>query len=141
MRNLLATLQGGSTSLPQGLGLNPAMPGLRLNLGLALFKAGDLREAIQTFDVLLNNEPPSSPEARRLRTLMGLAHYGLQEYAAAVPYLKEATASDPQNLPFRLGTQLPLVQAVSMRSRCVSRDSAPKCGVGRGRYAGRRSLG
>jgi tetratricopeptide (TPR) repeat protein len=61
-----------------------------------------LREAIQTFDVLLNNEPPSSPEARRLRTLMGPAHYGLQEYAAAVPYLKEATASDPQNLPFRL---------------------------------------
>jgi tetratricopeptide (TPR) repeat protein len=34
--------------------------------------------------------------------LIGLAHYGLQEFAPAVPYLKEATASDPQNLPFRL---------------------------------------
>jgi tetratricopeptide (TPR) repeat protein len=86
----------------KALALNPAMPGLRLNLGLALFKAGELREAIQTFDVLLKSEPPSSPEALRLRTLVGLAYYGLQEYAAAVPYLKEATASDPQNLPFRL---------------------------------------
>jgi tetratricopeptide (TPR) repeat protein len=31
-----------------------------------------------------------------------MSHYGLEEYAAAVPYLKHATASDPQNLPFRL---------------------------------------
>src|SRR5204863_1642299 len=51
---------------------------------------------------LLKSQPPSSSEAQRLRTLIGFAHYGLQEYAAALPYLKEATASDPQNLPFRL---------------------------------------
>jgi tetratricopeptide (TPR) repeat protein len=86
----------------KALALNPAMPGLRLNLGLALFKAGDLKQAIQTFDLLLKSQPPTSPEAQRLATLIGMAHYGLQEYAAAVPYLKEATASDPQNLPFRL---------------------------------------
>jgi tetratricopeptide (TPR) repeat protein len=86
----------------KALALNSAMPGLRLNLGLALFKAGELKEAIQTFDPLLKDQPPSSPEAQRLRTLIGLARYGLQEYAAAIPYLKEATASDPQNLPFRL---------------------------------------
>ena len=35
-------------------------------------------------------------------TLIGLAHYGMGEYAAAVPYLKQATAADPGNLPFRL---------------------------------------
>lgn len=86
----------------KALALNPKMPGLRMNLGLALFKGGELKEAIQTFDRLLKNQPPSSPDAQRLRTLIGLAHYGLQEYAAAVPYLKEATAGDPQNLPFRL---------------------------------------
>jgi tetratricopeptide (TPR) repeat protein len=31
-----------------------------------------------------------------------MAHYGLGEYAAAVPYLRKVTASDPQNLPYRL---------------------------------------
>jgi tetratricopeptide (TPR) repeat protein len=86
----------------KALALNPAMPGLRMNLGLALFKGGELKEAIQTFDPLLKSQPPSSPEAQRLTTLIGIAHYGLDEYPAAVPYLKKATASDPQNLPFRL---------------------------------------
>ena len=51
---------------------------------------------------LLKSEPASSPEAQRLTTLLGIAHYGLGEYAAAVPYLKTAAADDPQNLPFRL---------------------------------------
>lgn len=86
----------------KALALNPTMPGLQMNLGLALFKADKLKEAIQTFQPLLKSQSSSSPEAQRLTTLLGLAHYGLQEYAAAVPYLKEATASDPQNLPFRL---------------------------------------
>jgi tetratricopeptide (TPR) repeat protein len=82
--------------------LNPSMPGLRLNLGLSQFKGGDFKGAIQSFEPLLKSAPPSSPDAIRLTTLVGLAHYGLGEYAAAVPYLKQATASDPQNLPFRL---------------------------------------
>jgi tetratricopeptide (TPR) repeat protein len=86
----------------KALALNPAMPGLRLNFGLSLFKSGALKEAIQTFTPLLKSEAPSSPEALRLTTLIGLAHYGLGEYAAAVPFLKQVTASDPQNLPFRL---------------------------------------
>jgi tetratricopeptide (TPR) repeat protein len=86
----------------KAIALNPAMPGVRLDLGLSLFKAGEFRAAIQTFEPLLNAEPASSPEALRLKTLIGLAHYGLGEYGAAVPYLKEATAADPQNLPFRL---------------------------------------
>ena len=86
----------------KALALNPAMPGLRLNLGLALFKAGQLKQALQMFEPLLKTEPPSSPEAQRLTTLIGLAHYGLGEYGPAIPYLKQATAGDPQNLPFRL---------------------------------------
>ena len=86
----------------KALALKPAMPGLRLNLGLAEFKGGEFKAAIQTFLPLLKAEPKSSPEAVRLTTLIGLAHYGLAEYSAAVPYLREATASDPQNLPFRL---------------------------------------
>jgi tetratricopeptide (TPR) repeat protein len=86
----------------KALSLNPKMPSLRLNLGLAYFKAGDLPAATKTFEPLLKSEPNSSPDALRLVTLMGLAHYGMGEYAAAVPYLKRATAADPGNLPFRL---------------------------------------
>ncbi len=56
----------------------------------------------ETFESFSRTKPQSSPEALRLATLIGLAHYGLGEYAAAVPYLKQATAADPQNLPFRL---------------------------------------
>lgn len=86
----------------KALALNPTMPGLRLNLGLSLFKSGALKESIQTFSPLLKSEAPSSHEALRLTTLIGMAHFGLGEYAAAIPYLKQATAGDPQNLPFRL---------------------------------------
>jgi tetratricopeptide (TPR) repeat protein len=86
----------------KALDLNPDMPGLRLDLGLSLFKGGELRAAIQTFEPLLKSAPESSPETLRLKTLIGLAHFGLGEYAAAVPLLQEAVAADPQNLPFRL---------------------------------------
>ena len=86
----------------KALAMNPAIPGLRLNLGLALFKGGELKQAIVEFKPLLKSQPPSSPEAQRLTILVGMAHYGLGEYAAAAPYLKQAAATDPQNLPLRL---------------------------------------
>jgi tetratricopeptide (TPR) repeat protein len=89
-------------SYRKALALNPAMSGVRLDLGLSLFKSGDFAAAIETFQPLLHAAPAASPETLRLKTLIGLAHYGLGEYGAAVPYLKEATAADPQNLPFRL---------------------------------------
>lgn len=86
----------------KALTLNPAFPGLRLNLGLALFKGGELKQAIHEFNLLLKTAPPASPEAQRLTILVAMAHYGLNEYAEAVPYLKQAAASDTQNLQLRL---------------------------------------
>lgn len=86
----------------KALTIKPAMPGVRMDLGLSLFKDGQFRAAIQTFQPLLKAEPKSPADALRLKTLIGLAYFGVGEYAAAVPYLKEATAADPQNLPFRL---------------------------------------
>jgi tetratricopeptide (TPR) repeat protein len=86
----------------KALALNPAFPGLRLNLGLALFKGGELKQAITEFNVLLKTSPPGSPETQRLTILVAMAHYGLNEYADAVPYLKQAAASDSQNLQLRL---------------------------------------
>jgi tetratricopeptide (TPR) repeat protein len=86
----------------KALALNPAMPGLKLNLGLSQFKAGLLKDAVLTFQPLLKAAPAASPEAARLTALIGLARYGIGQYAEAVPYLKKATANDAQNLPFRL---------------------------------------
>jgi tetratricopeptide (TPR) repeat protein len=86
----------------KALVLKPNMSGLRLNLGLALFKDGQYKEAIQIFTPLLKSQPPSSPEKQRLNVLVGMSHYGLAEYQAAVPYLKQAADRDAQNLPLLL---------------------------------------
>lgn len=86
----------------KALAINPSMPGLRLNLGLAQFKGGDLNDAIKTFSVLLKSTPPSSPEAQRITALLGIAEYGVGDYTAAIPHLKTAAANDQQNLQFRL---------------------------------------
>ena len=82
--------------------LNPAMPGLRLNLGLALFKDGQYKQALQIFTPMLRSQPPASPEMQRLTILVGMSHYGLGEYQAATPYLKQAVDGDAQNLPLLL---------------------------------------
>lgn len=86
----------------KALALDPKFPNLKLNLGLSLFKEGELKEAIQTFEPLLKELPTNSPQRFRVATLLGLAHYGIGEYAAAVPYMKQATEADPQNLQFKL---------------------------------------
>jgi tetratricopeptide (TPR) repeat protein len=86
----------------KALALNPTYPGLRLNLGLAFFKGGELKQAIHEFNLLLKTASPGSPESQRLTILVAMAHYGLSEYAEAVPYLKEAAAADAQNLQLRL---------------------------------------
>ncbi len=86
----------------KALALDPDKPAVQFDLGLSEFKSGELKAAMETFSLLLKNAPEDSPEKIRLMTLIGLSHYGLGEYAAAVPYLKSVTASDPHNLPYRL---------------------------------------
>lgn len=105
----LGLLQARQQHYPQAIAfyrkalvLNPSMPGLQMNLGLALFKSGDLRGALRTFEPLLKKQDPASPDAQRLRILLGMCHYGLGEYAAAVAPLREAMQRDPQDLPYRL---------------------------------------
>jgi tetratricopeptide (TPR) repeat protein len=82
----------------KALALDPAMPGLQLNLGLALFKNGDYRQALQSFAPIIK----SQPEDQRLNILVGMSHYGLGEYAVAAPYLKRAADRDPNNLTLLL---------------------------------------
>jgi tetratricopeptide (TPR) repeat protein len=75
-----------------------AIPQLNLNLGLALFKSGNFSEASKLFQAELKKHP----EDGRLTILMGMSYYGAHEYAAAIPYLKEAAVADQRNLPLRL---------------------------------------
>jgi len=86
----------------KALALGPAIPSLRMNLGLALFKSGELKPAIVEFQILLKGQKPGSADGQRLTILIAMAYYGLTEYAKAVPYFKQATANDQQNLPLRL---------------------------------------
>lgn len=83
----------------KALVLGPRLPSVELNMGLALFKDGDLKQAIAVFDPLLNREPTASAQAQQITVLIGMAHYGLAQYGAAVPYLKQAADRDPNNLP------------------------------------------
>lgn len=85
-------------SYRRAMALDPKLPGLHLNLGLAYFKNGQYKESIAIFTPLLQAQSADSPEKYRLTVLMGMSHYGLGEFAAAVPFLKQASASDPQNL-------------------------------------------
>lgn len=86
----------------RALQLDPAMAGLRLNLGLALFKAGDLKAAAPEFEQLFAKAAPGSPEAERYAELAGMAYYGSGQYARAVTHLRGAAAANPSNLPLRL---------------------------------------
>jgi tetratricopeptide (TPR) repeat protein len=82
--------------------LSPEMPRLRFNLGLAYFKAGEYREALQQFNPLLKSGSADADENQRLAILIGMSHYGLGEFNAATPYLRQAAANDAQNLSLHL---------------------------------------
>jgi tetratricopeptide (TPR) repeat protein len=82
----------------KALALDPALPGLQMNLGLALFKAKDFKDSVKPFTAELKKHP----DDQRLTILLGMAHYGMGDYFVAIPYLKKAAERDPQNLPLRL---------------------------------------
>lgn len=108
--------------------LNPAMPGLRLNLGIALFKAGEYRQAIADLDPLLR----AHPDDQQLTILIGMSHYGLNQFAAAAPLLLKASKQDPQNPTLLLtlahaclfASQYPCVQDAYHRLIALNADSA-----------------
>jgi tetratricopeptide (TPR) repeat protein len=86
----------------KAMALNPTLAGLRMDLGLALFKESDYKQAIVTFEPLVKTVPPSSPEAQRLAILMGMSYYGLSEFSTARPFLQQAADHDPTNLTLLL---------------------------------------
>jgi len=86
----------------KALKLDPNKTAVRLNLGLAFFKDGQLRNAAGEFGALRKQLPANSAEAPRLDVLIGLSYYGLAQYAEAVPFLEAASKRDQQNLPLLL---------------------------------------
>lgn len=78
----------------RALAINPNFPGLEMNLGLALFKAGQFPDANKSF----SSEIRKHPGDQRLTILLGMAHYGMKDYLVAIPYLKQAVERDPGNV-------------------------------------------
>ncbi len=89
----------------KALAINPKVPGLRLDLALALFKDSQLKESIPEFEALLKSAPPNSPDAQRATVLIGMAYYGLADYPHAAAYLKQAAEADPNNLELLLALE------------------------------------
>jgi tetratricopeptide (TPR) repeat protein len=77
--------------------INSDLPGLQMNLGLALFKAAQFPDAIKS----LASELRKHPGDPRLTILLGMAHYGMKDYLVAIPYLHRAAELDPQNSTLR----------------------------------------
>ncbi len=88
-------------SYEKAVRLAPNMPGLQMNLGLALFKANDFPAAIKHFSAQLALHPGPAAEAH-LTILLGMAHFGMGDYLVAVPFLERAAENDPKSLPIRL---------------------------------------
>lgn len=82
----------------KAMAIAPAMPGLRPNLGLVYFKSGNLSEAITIFEPMAK----ANPTDERIALLVGMSHYGLQEYKAATPFLKVAADTDSANLNLQM---------------------------------------
>ena len=82
----------------RAMAINPDLPGLQMNLGLALFKVAQFPDAIKSF----SSEIKKHPGDLRLTILLGMAHYGMKDYLIAIPYLKRATESDRNNVALRL---------------------------------------
>ncbi len=120
-------------------GLNPAIPQLNLNLGLALFKSHRYPEAASLFDA----EQKKAPGNQRLAILAGMSHYGARQYGEASVYLKEAVAIDPRNLELllTLGHCYLWTKQFDAALGVYKQDFADQSRLGRGRYDRRRSAG
>jgi tetratricopeptide (TPR) repeat protein len=74
----------------RAIAIDPNVPGIYLNLGLAWFKLGNFREAIAAFDKQ-NKKAPSD----KVATLLGMSYFGLGRYREAAERLKPAAAAKP----------------------------------------------
>jgi tetratricopeptide (TPR) repeat protein len=79
------------------LHLNPHLPGLQLNLGLAYFKSKHLPEAAAAFEEAVRSDSASF----QARALLGMSYYGSGRYRDGAAQLKFASDAQPDNLELR----------------------------------------
>jgi tetratricopeptide (TPR) repeat protein len=79
------------------LRLDPHLPGLHLNLGLAYFKSKRLPEAVAAFEEAVKADSNSF----QARALLGMSYYGAARYREAAAQLKTASEAQPENLELR----------------------------------------
>ncbi len=76
----------------RAIALDPDLPGIYLNLGLAWFKAGNFREAVTAFEQA-NKRLPSEQGTM----LLAMSDFGLKRYKEASELLAPAAAANPDN--------------------------------------------
>src|SRR5436309_12130314 len=77
-------------SYKRAIAIDPNLPGIYLNLGLACFKLGNFRDAIAAFE----KESVKAPD-ERVSTLLAMSHFGLGQYREAAELLKPLAAAQP----------------------------------------------
>jgi tetratricopeptide (TPR) repeat protein len=75
------------------LAIDPNIPPIQLDLGLAEFKSGRFREAIEPFQAVLRLDPKNM----QARTLLGMSYYGSRMFKDAAAHLEIALAADSEN--------------------------------------------
>lgn len=80
------------------LKLNPRLPGLQFNLGLAFFKQQQPDAAIGPFKAAAAQDPKDAKPT----ILLGMIYYGSARYAEAIPYLEKAVSSSSTNPQLRM---------------------------------------
>ena len=79
-------------SYKRAIAMDPDLPGIYLDLGLAWFKLGNFRESAAAFEKA-NQKSPSD----QATTLLGMSEFGLQRYQEASTLLAPLAAANPDN--------------------------------------------
>lgn len=77
--------------------LNPNDVQVQLLLGLAYYRKGDYKRAVEYLSVVVRQTPESSRQYREVVQALGLSHYMLGHTAEAVPYLEQLNRWSPDN--------------------------------------------
>lgn len=87
-----ANYRGAIQAYKRAIAIDPNMPGIYLNLGLAWFKLGNFQAAIAAFD----NEKVKAP-SDRVATLLAMSYFGLGQYREAAERLKPIVSAQASN--------------------------------------------
>lgn len=81
----------------RAIALDPELPNIQLNLGLAYFKLRDLAHAAPAFERALRADAGNF----QVQALLGMSYFGLGRFADAVAPFEKATGAQPENVELR----------------------------------------